>query len=102
MTEEFKAMSQTITEMARDEMATKGNGCFIMYAHQDADDGQGVDTIKAAAGKGIDLITGAIMITLEILKQTPDQTARKAMALSMAMSILKHVNDLEDDDNDNG
>lgn len=101
MTEEFKAMSQTITEMARDELGSKG-GCFIMYAHQDADDGQGVDAIKGACGKNIDLITGAIMITLEILKQTPDQTARKAMALSVAMSIMKHVEDLEDDDNDNG
>lgn len=102
MTEEFKAMSQTITEMAKDELATKKDGCFIMYAHHDADDGQGVEAIKGAAGKSIDLITGVIMITLEILKQTPDQAARKAMALSMAMSIMKHVNDLEDDDNDNG
>lgn len=100
MTEEFKAISQTIAEMAKDELATKKSGCFIMYAHQDADDGQHVDTIKGAAGKNIDLITGAIMITLEILKQTPDQTARKAMALSMAMSILKHVNDLEDGEDD--
>lgn len=100
MTEEFMAISQTIAEMAKDELATK-SGCFIMYAHQDADDGQHVDTIKAAAGKNIDLITGAIMITLEILKQTPDQSARKAMALSMAMSILKHVNDLEDGEDDN-
>lgn len=99
MTEEFMAMTQTITEMARDELGSKG-GCFIMYAHQDADDGQDVDTIKGACGKNIDLITGAIMMTVEILKQTPDQTARKAMALSMAMSIMKHVSDLEDDDND--
>lgn len=101
MTEEFKAISQTITEMANDELDTKKSGCFIMYAHEDAGDGHGAEAIKGACGKSIDLITGAIRITLEILKQTPDQTVRKAMALSIAMSILKHVNDLEDGEDDN-
>lgn len=100
MTEEFRAMSQTITEMAKDELATKKSGCFIMYAHEETDDDQNYNTIKGAAGKNIDLMTGVISIALEILKQTPDQTARKAMALSMAMSIMKHVEDLEDEDND--
>ena len=100
MTEEFQAMAKTITEMARDELVTAKSGCFIMFAQQDADDGHGVDAIKGVYGKGIDLINGAYMITLEILKRTFDQTTRKAMALSIAMSILKHVDDLEDGEND--
>ena len=94
MTEEFKAMCQAITEMAKNELSGKDNGCFILYAHE------GSEQIKGACGKGIDLATGIAMCALACIEQLPDRRARVAMATAVCAVIMRNALEPEEETKD--
>ena len=94
MTEEFKAMCQAITEMAQNELPGTGDGCFILYAHEDE------DTIRGACGKGIDLVTGIALSAQACIGRMPNRRARVAMATAVCAAIMRNALEPEEETKD--
>lgn len=87
MTEEFKSMCRTVTEMAKEELDPGRDGCFLMFAFENGD--AGAETVKAAFGKTEDLCTAITMAMLSIVESMPAMV-RAAFIISAMQAALKH------------
>lgn len=92
MTEEFKAMCQAVTEMAKEELDTDRDGSFLMYAHETR--GEDDETVKAAFGKPADLCTAVVMSLLAMMERIP-KAHRKPLIISTMMAALAHCEEDE-------
>lgn len=78
MTEEFKAMCQTVAEMAKEELDVGQGGCFLMFAH---DDGEDENTVTTVYGKPVSLCVALSMLMATLTK---DMTAVERGAFILA------------------
>ena len=95
MTEEFKAMCQTVAEMAKEELDVGQGGCFLMFAHEA---GSATDeTLKAAFGKGDDLCTAICMSMLSVTERMP-KMVRAAFIVSTMRTALHHCMEAQEEE----
>ena len=92
MTEEFKAMCETVAEMAKEELDTGRGGCFLMFAHETS--GEDDETVKAAFGKPDDLCTSVAMSLLTMMKRIP-KAHRKPYIIGTMLTALAHCDEDE-------
>ena len=89
MTDEFRAMCEAVTEMAKEQLDIENEGCFLLYAHEKTENDD--EIIRGAFGNAIDLMTNVTASALEILKRIPDKEKRYSMAFAMCSSVIHHL-----------
>lgn len=95
MTDEFRAMCRTVTEMAEKQLKPKNRGCFLLFAHEETD--RGDDVTKGAFGSVDELMTCVASSVFEIAKHIPDRRRRMTLVIATCLAIVKHCNELEEE-----